>query len=251
VKIGVFDSGLGGLTVLRELEKHLPNHEYIYFGDFLRVPYGDKPRNTIINYAKEIVEFLLSQGVHMIVVACNTVVASAMTELRAMCPVPIIGVVEPTTAYLETSGYKNVGIAATTATISSGIYSALLATHGISSVGVACPELVPLIESNNFGQDLDNAIEKYFGQFLGKDIEAIVLGCTHFPLIRDRIQNYLNSKNQTIELIDPAVHTVNHIKAILVKKKETIFWFGKIDETITNLASSILGRQIKPKLWRN
>jgi len=251
VKIGVFDSGSGGLTVLRELEKTLPGNEYVYFGDFLRVPYGDKPREKIVQYSTEIARFLEDQGVEMIVVACNTVVANAMDELKAMCNVPVVGVIDPTIEYVAKQGYSNVGVAATAATVNSEVYKKGLAGHGIDSTSVACSDFVSLIEANKLEKELDISIERYFGNFVGKDIQAVVLGCTHYPIIREKLQNYLNKKGEKIELVDPAIHTVNHIAEITSEDekqsesvKKTKFWFGKVDESLLKRASEIMGKTV-------
>ncbi|MCL2847070.1 MAG: glutamate racemase [Firmicutes bacterium] len=254
MKIGVFDSGSGGLTVLRELENRLPGNEYVYFGDYARAPYGDQPRETIVQYSKEITDFMLSQNVDMMVVACNTIVAAAMDEIKAMSSVPVVGVVEPAIEYLSTCGYKNVGVAATTATITSGIYTDSLAAHGISATAVACPDFVPLIETNNFGPDLDTAVEKYMGDFVGKGIEAVVLGCTHYPIIRGQLQDFFNKSGESIELVDPAMYTANHIdrhregSATDNGQRKTTLWFGKVDVSLRKRAGDVLGRDVEPMM---
>ncbi|MCL2586866.1 MAG: glutamate racemase [Firmicutes bacterium] len=209
--IGVFDSGIGGLTVLKELKALMHEHQYIYIGDSERAPYGDLPKKTIVRYSKEITRKLLKQRVDLIVVACNTVSAIALDELQKISPVPVIGVIEPTKEYLELSGLKKVGLAATTATVSSKVYP--------SVISVACPEFVPLIEARNFGWDLDMAVRKRFSQFFGKNLEAIILGCTHYPLIQEKLEQFLKTSGERIQLIDPAIHTARYIRAAIATAK--------------------------------
>ena len=254
MKIGVFDSGSGGLTVLREMRTRMPNHEYVYFGDYARLPYGNKPRETIVRFSLEILNFLLSKKVEMIVVACNTIVASAMDELKASCPVPIIGVVGPTLKHVVESGCKNVGVAATDATVRSGIYGEGLASRGVNALSVACPVLVPLIESDSSGAEMDSAIEKYFSNFCGRGIDAVIMGCTHYPIVRNKIDKFLKSRGENIRLIDPAIHTADSIKEYLSdreasKPKKTTFWFGKTDDALIKRSSKIMGEPVKPKLF--
>ena len=239
MRVGVFDSGIGGLTVLKELKKAMPNaHEYVYFGDRLNAPYGDKGPEEIKTNALKIIEYLLTQNLDAIVVACNTIVANAMDEIQKAAPVPVIGVIDPTIEHIQAAGYKNVGIAATSATIKSGIYQSKLRALGINSHPVACPKLVPLIESNNFGTDLDNAIAYHFQNFLGKNLDALVLGCTHYPIIVNQIQAYLTNFGETMDLINPANFIAEKLKA-LSNNKDT-FVFTKIDKDLPAQIANIL-----------
>ena len=205
MKIGIFDSGIGGLTVLKELVQSSPNNYYIYYGDVTRAPYGDKPPEVIATYAKEIAASFVEQGVDLIVVACNTVSAVAMVELRTNCPVRVIGMVEPVLEHMATTNYKRVGVVATAATISSGVYQTGLGNQGKQVVAVACPELVPLIEAGNFGPELTAAIQLRFGEFIGQNIQALILACTHYPIIQDKIENFFQHANEKIQIINPAL----------------------------------------------
>ena len=195
MRIGVFDSGSGGLTVLAQLKKRLPECEYIYFGDYENMPYGDKPPEFIKSRATAITRNLIDQGAQLIVVACNTVSAIAMEELKKMSSVPIIGVIEPTKEFLAKQRFKRIGLAATTATVKSSVYNA--------DVNVACPDLVPLIE------ELDKTIHKYFSQL--RDVDAVILGCTHYPLVEGLIKRHLGD----VPIINPAVHTAQSVLEFL------------------------------------
>lgn len=253
MRIGVLDSGSGGLSVLKQLTRELPNHEYIYFGDNARLPYGDKSKRTIVRYATEIAKFLLAQGVDLLVIACNTIDANARTHIERLCPVPVIGVIQPTIDHIAASGYTHVAVAATTATIMSGIYQGKLARYGIYATPIACPDIVPLIETRNLGADLDAAIHKYFHILLNPNpaistnVEAVVLGCTHYPLVKDRISAYLAAHGLDIPLINPAQHTAAHVAKIVppnpVGETTLTFHFSKNDPVTNDRVERIFGSQ--------
>jgi len=192
VKIGVFDSGKGGLTVLLELRRVLPKAEYIYFGDYENLPYGDKSVEFIRNRTIEIISDLCNQNVDLIVIACNTVSSVALNEARVYSSVPVIDMISPTLLFLEK--YKNIGVAATTRTVHSGVFKNMKT--------VACPDLVPLIEANKCVQE---AIEGYFSELKNSDI--VVLACTHYPIIQDKIEKYLGN----IPVINPAVIVADYV----------------------------------------
>ena len=197
MKIGIFDSGSGGLGVLQELRRELPTTSFIYYGDWARMPYGDKPVEVVLEYSLEIIRSLVAAGVDMIVVACNTAWVSGVSSMKF--DVPIFGVVEPTLEYIKATSIGRVGLAATTVTVNSKVYGCM--------PSVACPRFVPLIESGNLGEELDTAIAEYFGQLLGIGLQAIILGCTHYPIIEDKIKEFLVRAGEGhIQLINPAKH---------------------------------------------
>ena len=215
MKIGIFDSGIGGFTVMDEIVKTMPGkHEYIYFGDNANNPYGEKTPGQLRRFARRIVKFLLEHKVDIIVVACNTMVAVAMATMKDVSTVPVIGVIAPTVAHLATrKRTTRVAIAATTATTKNGLYRKSLAEHGITTVNIACPLFEPLIEAGQKGQTLDEAIDHHLKPLVGTNIDALVLGCTHYPIIQDRIRAYLDANGMShVELIDPAIHTAKYVK---------------------------------------
>lgn len=218
--IGVFDSGVGGLTVAKEIMNQLPNEKIIYFGDTARVPYGNKSKETVTAYSRQIVRFLLSKKVKAIVVACNTASAFALETIRHEIPVPIIGVVKPgaKTASISTKNGR-IGVIGTEGTVNSGIYSEFL--HDISPevvvFGQACPLFVPLVEEGWADDPLtEEVVRRYLSSLLGKGIDTIVLGCTHYPLLRNVIGKVAGPD---VMLVNPAFESARELKQVLAEEK--------------------------------
>ena len=214
--IGVFDSGVGGLTVAREIMRHLPNENIVYFGDTARVPYGSKSRDNIIRFSKQIIHFLKTKDVKAIVIACNTASALALDVVHEEIDIPIIGVVEPgARAALNTTKTKKIGVIGTEATIRSAMYEKII--RGIdpeaSVLGKACPLFVPLVEEGFAKHHVtEEIIDYYLASFLETDIDSLILGCTHYPLLRSRIRDYFGER---ITLVNPAYETAMDLKQIL------------------------------------
>ncbi|HYN80269.1 MAG TPA: glutamate racemase [Gemmatimonadaceae bacterium] len=206
--IGVFDSGIGGLTVVRELTRQLPNESIIYFGDTARVPYGPKSPETVIRYSREITSFLRDQGVKAVVVACNTATAHALPALRDEYDLPIIGVIEPgSRAAARATRSGNVGVIGTHGTINSRAYErAIVAELPTANVMArACPLFVPLIEEGWLETEATRLIAtEYLGPFVGAEIDTLVLGCTHYPLMKRAIGEVVGRQ---VRLIDSAEET--------------------------------------------
>ena len=209
--IGVFDSGLGGLTVLRALHERLPGEDLIYFGDTARVPYGTKGEQTVRSFAQQDAGFLLGLGVKLIVVACNTASAFALDHLRAFAPVPVLGVIAPgvATALARTRG-GTVGVIGTSGTIRSGRYQEGLAAGLADVAGLAperivareCPLFVPLAEEGLLDHELTRlAVAEYLSELRGTDIDTLILGCTHYPLLKPAIAAFLGPE---VALVDSA-----------------------------------------------
>lgn len=210
--IGIFDSGVGGLTVLRAIREQLPNENIVYLGDTARVPYGNKSPATIARYAVEDAQFLLSKGVKMIVVACNTASALAAPALREQFPsLPILGVIGPgARAAVAATRNRRIGIIATAATVGSGAYEArireALAVGGdhapVHIVSKACPLFVPLVEESETDSDIARLVaEKYLAALRADGIDTLVLGCTHYPLLRKTITAVMGER---VTLVDSA-----------------------------------------------
>ena len=214
--IGVFDSGLGGLTAVKELERLLPNEKIVYFGDTGRVPYGTKGRDTIKKYAFQDIRFLNSFDVKAIVIACGTVSSVAFDEAVAAFTLPIIGVVKPTArAAVRETRNGRIGVLGTSATIGSGAYEkailALLPSAQIKSR--ACPLFVPLVENGYFARDnkiAQLAAHEYLDEFVGV-VDTLILGCTHYPLLRGVIENILPD----VILVDAGLETAKSAVEIL------------------------------------
>lgn len=214
--IGVFDSGLGGLSAVKELERILPNENIVYFGDTGRVPYGSRSVWTIKRYAAADMRFLLSLGVKAVIIACGTVSSVAINEARSVTDLPVIGVVEPTAkAAAGLSKGGRIGVIATRATIGSGSYekAILRLNPGISVKSRACPLFVPLVENGYFGRDCEIAklaAHDYLDGFKGK-IDTMILGCTHYPLLRGVIEDILPG----VALVDSGLETAKEAASIL------------------------------------
>lgn len=214
--IGVFDSGIGGLTVVREIMRQIPNETIIYFGDTARVPYGSKSKQTIITYSRQIVKFLQTKDVKAIVIACNTASAFALETVAAEVSIPVIGVVKPgAKVAAETTRNGNIGIIGTEGTINSGIYNTYLSKTNpkVKVYGKACPLFVPLVEEGWLTDPVTVEVAKrYISDLQEYDIDTLVLGCTHYPLIRHTIGSIVGDK---VTLVNPAFETARSLKSVL------------------------------------
>ena len=214
--VGVFDSGVGGLTVAREIMRQLPNENLVYFGDTARVPYGSKSRDNIIRYSRQIIHFLKTKGVKAIVIACNTASALALDVVREESDIPIIGVVEQgARAALQITQTKKIGVIGTEATVQSAMYGKIIKglDPTVSVIGKACPLFVPLVEEGFAKHKVtEEIIDYYLASMKESDIDSLILGCTHYPLLRSRIRAYLGDK---IQLVNPAYETAMDLKYIL------------------------------------
>ena len=206
--VGVFDSGVGGLTVVREIMRQIPNERIVYFGDTARVPYGSKSRETVTRFSEQIVRFLQTQQVKAIVVACNTASAYAMDALEKEIDIPIIGVVKPgAKVAAETTKNGRVGVIGTEGTIGSGIYSSYI--HQIDP----CPLFVPLVEEGLWEDPVtDEIASRYLAELIDIGIDTLILGCTHYPLIRRTVGRIMGDD---VTLVNPAYETAVELKALL------------------------------------
>ena len=217
--VAVFDSGLGGLTVFREILRQLPDENLIYFGDTARVPYGSKSRETIIHYTEQILNFLRTKEVKAIVVACNTVSAYALEELRDKVEVPIVGVVKPGAyAAVKQTKSRRIGVMGTEGTVRSGLYPSFI--HEIDpSVLVfqkPCPLIVPLVEEGLWDDPLTTeAVRRYTRVFREEHVDTVIMGCTHYPLVRDTIRKVLGDE---VTLVNPAYETAAQLRRVLEER---------------------------------
>ena len=215
--IGVFDSGVGGLTVAREIFKQLPNEEIVYFGDTLRAPYGSRDLATITEFTKQICEFLVSQNVKALVMACNSIVAASYDEIVKNFDVPIIGVIEPACQEAAKFSEAAVGLMATAATVRSGAYERLFKQAGGTQAfhSRACPSLVPLIEDGMMGsEEALGEVRNYVNELLTHNIDTLILGCTHYPFLRPEVEIVTDGK---IRIIDPAHRTAHVLGEVLAQ----------------------------------
>jgi glutamate racemase len=220
--IGIFDSGVGGLTVYRALHERLPNERFVYLGDTARVPYGTKSLATVERYAVENAKFLEAHGIKLLVVACNTASALALPAIRKAVKAPVIGVIEPgSRAAVEAARGENIGVIATEATVNSGAYANAIAAlnAGAEVIERACPLFVPLAEEGWANTDVARIVARdYLSGFSKTSIAALVLGCTHYPILRDVISETVGAE---ITLIDSGAATDVDVESLLEKSSLT------------------------------
>ena len=255
--IGVFDSGIGGLTVAREIMRNLPSEKIVYFGDTARLPYGSKSKDTIIRYSRQIVRFLQSRKVNALDVACHTASALALDTLEKEIDIPIIGVVKPgARVAAQATVSKRVGVIATEATIRSGLYRELIQEIDpeISVIGKPCPLFVPLVEEGWRKDPITEMIARRYLEVLQEqDIDTLILGCTHYPLLRKLIGDIMGDK---VRLVNPAYETSMVLKKLLADQhmenqggtKEEFpyrFYVSDAAEKFKEFANSILPYDVK------
>ena len=214
--VGVFDSGIGGLTVAAAIMAALPHERVTYLGDTARVPYGPKSPETVIRYSRQIATWLVEQGVKAIVVACNTATAHALEVLQAECPVPVIGVVQPgARAAVAATRNRHVGVIGTSGTINSGAYARAIAAlaPGVVVTGCACPLFVPLVEEGWLDEPATRLVaDRYLAPMRDAGVDTLVLGCTHYPLLAPVIAAVVGSG---VTLVDSAAETAIALRNVL------------------------------------
>ena len=215
--IGVFDSGVGGLTVAKSICRHLPDEDIIYFGDTARVPYGNKSKATIIRFSHEIMSFMLKKKVKMVVVACNTASSLSLTSLKKTYPVPVVGVITPgvkEAARVTKTG--RIGVIGTSSTISSGAYKKAMKKVSASSklYSECCPLFVPLVENRFLNDKITREVaNKYLKPLKNKNIDTLILGCTHYPILKSVIGKVMKG----VKLVDSSSAVAKEVKDILLK----------------------------------
>ena len=229
--IGVFDSGIGGLTVAREIMRQIPQERIVYFGDTARLPYGSKSRNTIIRYSRQIVRFLRTRQVKAIVVACNTASAYALDTLQQESDIPIIGVVKPGARMAaEESPGGNIGVIGTAGTVGSHIYRDYICSlrPDAQVFEKACPLFVPLVEEGWRKDPVTETVaRRYLEEMIERKVDTLILGCTHYPLLRSTVRRIMGEK---VILVNPAYETAIELKELLKRENIENQGHNKIDE---------------------
>ncbi|QCJ43660.1 glutamate racemase [Bacillus sp. S3] len=222
--IGVIDSGVGGLTVAKEIIRQLPNEKIIYLGDTARCPYGPRSRQEVKRFTWEMTAFLLEKNIKMLVIACNTATAAALDEIRKELPIPVLGVINPgaRAAIKRTKNYR-VGIIGTVGTVKSGAYEKALKSLNsrLFVTSHACPKFVPLVESGEYnGPIAERIVDEALKPLLNQHLDTLILGCTHYPLLEPLIKNVMG---ETVHVISSGDETAHEISAILQ-------YSGQLDE---------------------
>lgn len=253
--IGIFDSGVGGLTVLAEIKKSLPKENIIYLGDTKNFPYGNKSKEEIIKLAIENTKKLINKNAKMVIIACGTATSQAIDVLKEKFDIPIIGIIEPTVEYIKSHNIKEVGVIATQGTIRSNAWENALKRKipNIQVTNKACPMLATIAEEGRAkGIEGKNAIKEYMKPFKEKKIDKIILGCTHYPIYEELIKEELGYK---VELINTGVIVANYLIEFLKEKqiegnnvitKEEIY-LSKPEKEFKTIAENILNENIKIK----
>lgn len=254
--IGIFDSGVGGMTVARAIEQKLPQFPLLYLGDIARTPYGPKSDQTIIDYSIENTAFLVKNGAKIVVIACNSASSVATETLRRQFDIPIIEVISPAAKEAATiTKNKKVGIIGTRATIRSGIYESMLKNHSdsIKVFSQACPLLVPLVEEGWINKrETKMILRRYLYPLKNAQLDTLVLGCTHYPLLKKLIGPKIGKK---VTLVDSSEATARYLQEFLNREKvitpekdhtplQNRYYVTDITETATNVAERIFGRPI-------
>ncbi|RUM32385.1 MAG: glutamate racemase [Aquifex sp.] len=241
MKIGIFDSG-AGMTVLKAIKEAYPKVDVVYLGDTARVPYGIRSRETIIRYSRECANFLKDKGVELLVVACNTASAYALEDLRREFPFPVFGVIEPgVKEALRKTKDKKIGVIGTQATIKSGIYQEMLEREGAEVYAKACPLFVPLVEEGLVeGEITRKVIEYYLKDFKG-NVDTLILGCTHYPLLKKEIENFL----ENVEVVDSSRAIASSLKDFVRNegRGELELYFTDRSQNLEKLINLILGEE--------
>ena len=233
MRVGVFDSGIGGLTVLKTLINKYPKNDYIYYGDTLNLPYGSKTKEELLELSKNDVEFLLSKNVDIIIIACGTVSSNCLTYLKDNYSIPIYDIISPTIKYLNNSNKTSIGIIATERTIDSHIFKNNLQKEVYE---IKTKKLVPLIENNNL-ENINTILDEYLKEYKNK-IDILVLGCTHYPIIKEYINNYFNNK---IEILDMSYPLLDKLKEDSTSSIN--IYFSKLNDTIIENTKRILNKE--------
>lgn len=255
--IGVFDSGIGGLTVAREIMRQMPRERIVYFGDTARVPYGNKSQDTVIRYSRQIIRFLRTKQVKAIVIACNTATACALETVEKDLDIPIIGVIHAgAKAAVEATKNRKIGIIGTEATIRSGVYTELMKQMdpAIEVTGKPCPLFVPLVEEGLLHDSVtDEIASRYLASLKEKYIDTLVMGCTHYPLLRSTLGRLMG---EDVTLINPAYETAMELRSLLEEKdlaclpgeaegEKYQFFVSDMAEKFKSFATAILPGKVK------
>ncbi|MBQ3048440.1 MAG: glutamate racemase [Oscillospiraceae bacterium] len=255
--IGIFDSGLGGLTAVKQINRLLPNENVIYFGDTGRVPYGTRSRETIIKYAEQDIEFLLGFNVKMVIAACGTVSSVFPEEKIKKLPVPYFGVVNSAAqAACSVNSNGRIGVIGTSSAVKSGAYGRAIRAikPDTKVIGRPCPLFVPLVENGLIDDDCEItelSAKMYLDQFKNEDIDTLIMGCTHYPLIRNIIGRVVG---EDVTLIDPGEETVKSLKTYMTangmlssntEKGTRAYYASDNIDSFKGIASKLLGEELE------
>nr|WP_317928914.1 glutamate racemase [Tetragenococcus halophilus] len=251
--IGFIDSGVGGLTVVKEAMKQLPNENFIYLGDTARCPYGPRPKEQVIEFTWEMTHFLLEKNIKMLVIACNTATAVALDTIKDQLAIPVVGVIMPgTRVAVKATKNKRIGVIATQGTVKSASYERAIKEKfsQIQVESLACPKFVPIVESNQFHSSVAKKIVfETLRSLKNKHLDTLILGCTHYPLLRPVIQDVMG---KDVTLIDSGAETISEVSMLLDyfsianaenrEKGDTTFYTTGSTQLFDQIAQDWLGK---------
>lgn len=235
MKIGMFDSGIGGINVLKEVMKKYPNQEYIYFGDTIHLPYGDKTKEQLMEFGTNIIRFFEEQQVDMIVIACGTC-SGMVEEYQEKTDIPIYDIITPTVNYVK-KNYRSVSLLATATTIEKGVFEKKLSNYGVQVYPLACPHFVPYLEGLN-DQKLD--MNRELQSLENKCYEAVILGCTHYPLLQKEIEQCLH-----VVSVDPGVCLADSIELKSESHFSLTIYMSELTSVLQSNVERILGYKVE------
>ncbi len=257
----MFDSGIGGLTVLKEVKKALPHERIVYLGDTARVPYGNRSPETVTRYSLENTRFLLNKGIKMLIIACNTSSAVALPILKKRLPIPVIGVIDaPSKEAAARTRTKKIGVIGTKATVNSQAYVKAIRKldPSIHVLSKACPLFVPLVEEGLEEDEVTRvAVAKYLGEFKDSDIDVLVMGCTHYPILEAQIRAFLG---EAVYIVNSGRETALEVRRVLEKRNSArksgkggcSYYVTDAPDKLSELGGRVLGEPLKKvKLVRN
>ena len=248
--IGMFDSGVGGLTVYKEVKKMLPNEKIIYIGDTKNFPYGSKTKESIIELSKRCIDFLISKNVKEVIIACGTATSQALDEMRKIYDIPITGIIEPTVNYIKEKNFKNIGVIATRGTIRSNSWENNLRKQieNINVYNQECPLLAPMAEEGWVDNEIARlTVKEYLKNF--KNIDSLILGCTHYPLYENIIKELLPGVEtiNTGKVVAKYIENRNKIDKKCLNVKEDEFYLTDTECNFIDVATKILQSKIDIK----
>ena len=250
-RIGVFDSGIGGITVLKSLLELVPGIDMVYLGDCARLPYGTKSPKTIVNYSIQCARFLVSMDIDMMVIACNTASAHAIPALRETFDIPVIGVVEAGARAVARSGGRKVGVIGTPATIKSHAYENTIHAMkpDVEIITKPCPLFVPLVEEGWCDDPVTEEVaRRYLQELVRAEVDTVLLGCTHYPLLKDIISRVMGSG---VRIVDSALSTARVVsemvapQAVKEEEREVVYYLSDISPRFIDLGEIFLWRKMK------
>ncbi|MFA7057575.1 MAG: glutamate racemase [Candidatus Cloacimonadales bacterium] len=247
--IGIFDSGVGGLTVFKSIREHFPHEDIIYFGDTARVPYGPKSKHTVINYSIQNTRFLLQQNIKVLIIACNTSSAVAIPYLQKMTNIPVLGVIIPgSEEAVSLSKSGNIGIIGTEGTINSNAYKTelLKLNPNLQIFSQPCPLFVSLVEEGWIDKKVTyDIISEYLSVFKENNIDTLILGCTHYPVLKDAINSFFAGK---VNLVDSSEAIIKHIEPFVGNSQQAkgkdLFYVSDNEAKFMKIANMILEKEI-------